>query len=191
MPKGRNGCRDVVEGHLARRRPAVPVRNRRGRDGGPRCLPATREVVVVERVFTVPGTALAGLAPGMRQLNAGNRSLGLQKARDTGQIGDVVIMPDAEVAGRAPAPFLDGRGLTEDEAGAPQGKAPEMDKVPVVGETVRRPILAHRRYCDAIGDLDVADLDGRKQGHGAALVQCVEGLARGSKHCDPCHLNRA
>src|SRR6185295_7333366 len=91
-----------------------------------------------------------GFASSVRELNAGNRALGLDEGGDASQLGNVLILPDSEVAvGDAPA-RLDGGRFGYHQSGATDSAAAQMDQVPVRGESVLARVFAHRRHGDSI-----------------------------------------
>ena len=99
----------------------------------------------------------------MGQLDAGARALRVNELRDAGEGGDVVVLPDAEIARRDAAFRSDGGGFQRDQAGAALRACAEMDKMPIGGEAVLRGVLAHGRDADAIGDREGAELKRREE----------------------------
>ena len=98
----------------------------------------------------LPRQVGARLAAGVGQLDPRHRALALDEAGDARQRFDVLVLPDAEVAG-ADAPFGRHRaGLGHHQARAPHGAGAQVHEMPVVGE----PVLATstrtwaRRRCD-------------------------------------------
>ena len=82
----------------------------------------------------------------------------------------MLVFPDAEVAWSDAAFGVDGIGFGEDEGGAADGAAAEVDEVPVVSEAVGGGVLAHGRDGDAVGEGEAAELEGgeevvRRVGH--------------------------
>ena len=70
----------------------------------------------------------------------------------------MIVLPDTEIL-RADAAFGGyGAGFGEDEGGATDGAAAEMDEVPVAGEAVGAGVLAHGGDDDAVAEEDVANL---------------------------------
>ena len=79
----------------------------------------------------------------MGNLNAGNGPHAGEEAGDSCQRFDVLVVPEAEIA-RGDAPLgSDGGRLGEDQTGAADRPAAEVDEVPVVGISVPGKILAH------------------------------------------------
>ena len=99
------------------------------------------------------------------------------KCGDAGERGDVLVGPDAEVAGGDAAFGADGGGFGDDGAGAADGAAAEVDEVPVVGEAVGGAVLAHGRDGDAVGEGEARCVSGEKRlsGMGDMAVRWWEG----------------
>ena len=87
----------------------------------------------------------------------------MEEAGDAVELGDVLVFPDAEVAGGDAAFGADGVGLGEDETGAADGAAAEVDEVPVVGEAVEGGVLAHGGDGDAVGQSKATKLERGKE----------------------------
>src|SRR5581483_2008305 len=96
------------------------------------------------------GAIGARLAAGAGQLNASDAALLRDEADGAGQRFDVGVAPDAEVLRTDAALRYDGRRLREDEAGAADRPAAQVDEVPIGGAAVAARILTHRRHRDAI-----------------------------------------
>ena len=90
-----------------------------------------------------PGPMGAGLTPGMRQLNAGYRALGSYEPGNTLQWGDLCIVPQAKVLSGDPAFGGDRSRFSKDQPGTTDRAAPQMYKMPVIGQPIRGRILAH------------------------------------------------
>ena len=111
----------------------------------------------------IPGELATGFAAGMGELDGGNGALGLQKSRDAGEGGYLVVRPEAEVAvGDSPA-GLDGSGLDNHKAGTTGGAAAEVHQMPVVGEAINARVLAHGRDGNPVWKGDSANREGREQ----------------------------
>jgi len=96
----------------------------------------------------------------MGDLNAGHGSLGLEKRRNPLEREGVLPGPDARIP-RAYAPFgRNGRGLDHDQGGPTHGTAPQVNHVPVRGQTVFTGILSHGRDENPVAKLDVLDSKG-------------------------------
>ncbi|CRW93487.1 hypothetical protein PAERUG_P6_East_of_England_6_IMP_1_03_09_02259 [Pseudomonas aeruginosa] len=99
-----------------------------------------------------PGTRLA---PGVGQLDPGDRALGLDETGDAMQRLDMRVAPDAEVvSGDAPLGQHRG-GFDYHQAGAAHRAAAQVHEMPVVGQALLRRVLAHGRYGDAVGQGDL------------------------------------
>src|SRR5699024_12285440 len=111
--------------------------------------------------FTGEGPVGAGLAAGMRELDADDAALGVDEVDDGRPGFGLFVVPDPRVLGRD-APFRDdGGGLGEDEAESSLRAGTEMDEVPGTGHAVLglAGVLAHRSQPDADAYL------GPAQGH--------------------------
>ena len=84
----------------------------------------------------LPRHGHAGFAAGVGELDAGVGTVLVEEGGDALELGDVLVLPDAEVAGSDAGFGADGGGFGDDEAGAADGAAAEVDEVPVVGEAV-------------------------------------------------------
>jgi hypothetical protein len=107
----------------------------------------------------LPGDGHAGFASGVSELSAGVGAVLVQEGGDALELGDVLVLPDAEVAGADAAFRADGVGLGEDKGGTAYGAAAEMDEVPVVGEAVSGGVLAHGGDGDAVGEGEAAKFE--------------------------------
>jgi hypothetical protein len=106
-----------------------------------------------------PGTVSAGLASGVRQLDAGDRALLIDEVRGAGEGLEMAVAPNTQVLWGYAALRRDCGCFGEHQAGAADGTAGEMHEVPVVGHALARGILAHRRDADAIAEGDVAQAE--------------------------------
>ena len=117
----------------------------------------------VEQAFASEGRGHGGFAACVGELDSGADALGVDELGDAGEAGNVVVGVDAEVGG-GDASFGEDRGCLEhNEGGSALGAGPEMNEVPVIGESVLRGVLAHGRDADAVGEGDGAKLKGRKK----------------------------
>ena len=135
-----------------RLRVGVGKRDGAGRDGFPSALRFGDEASVL------PGARCAAFASGVGELNSGDGSLPQQKLGDAREEGDVVVFPDAEILRADAAYGGDGAGFGEDQRGAADGAAAEMDEMPVVRKAIAAGILAHGRDDDAVAQEDLANL---------------------------------
>ena len=112
----------------------------------------------------------AGLAPGVGQLNAGDRALGGDEASDALQRFDLFVVPQAKVFGGDTPVGGNRRGFGENQTGTAHRAAAQVHQVPVVGQAVDAGVLAHRRHGDAVGQGQLAKSKGfKQQTHGAPL----------------------
>ena len=109
------------------------------------------------------GRGHGGFAPGVRELDAGTNSLGMDECDDALQAGDVVVLVDAEVVQRNAALGNDGGGFKHDQACATLGPTAEVDHMPVVCKTIDGRVLAHGRDTNAVGKGDRTELKWRKE----------------------------
>ncbi len=110
-----------------------------------------------------PGNGHAGFASGVGELGAGVGSMLMEERGDALEFGDVLVLPDAEVAGSDAGFGADGVGFGEDDGGAAYGAAAEMDEVPVVGEAAGGGVLAHGRDGDTVRKGEAAELEGAEE----------------------------
>ena len=95
----------------------------------------------------------------MGELNAGDRALAFDEARDPFERLEVFVAPDAKVL-RGDPPFgRDRRRFGENQASAADRARGQMGEMPITGKTILAGILAHRRNADAIGKRDAAQSD--------------------------------
>ena len=114
--------------------------------------------------LAAPGLPGAGLAPGMGQLDAGQRALGRNERGDTPQRLDVRIAPDAQVMGTDAPLGQHRRGFEDHQAGAADGPAAQMHQVPVGGQAILGGrVLAHGRHHDPVGQGQLTQGQGLEQ----------------------------
>ena len=87
----------------------------------------------------------------------------MEEAGDAFELGDVLVFPDAEVAGGDAGFGADGVCFGDDEAGAANGAASEVDEVPIVGKTVDRGVFAHGGDGDSVGKSETSELERREE----------------------------
>jgi hypothetical protein len=104
-----------------------------------------------------PGRLTTGLPSGMGQLNAGNRSLRMNKSRYARKRLDMLISPDPHIPRRNPAVRGDGRGLDHHQRRPADGTASKVDQMPIACESFNRDILAHRRHRDSVSKRNSPD----------------------------------
>jgi hypothetical protein len=86
----------------------------------------------------------------MPELDSGKTAAAAQEISDAPQAGHVLVQPYSVAAVRDAA-FPSYRACFHDnETGASQSEAPQMDKVKVVAKTLKRAVKRHRRYDDAV-----------------------------------------
>ena len=164
--------------HLARCRPAGPEGQRRGPHG----LPG---VVVLQRGIALPGQAARGLAPGVCELHADLRgAAGVHEVDDAlpGVALRVVVEPRTAVGDTTG--LRDVGHLGDHEPGATHRARPEVHQVPVVNDAVDRRVLAHGRDDHAVGQLELAQAQGREHGRRRVVGASGRGVpvARGALH---------
>ena len=110
----------------------------------------------------------------MGQLNAGARTLRVDELGYALELGNVVVLPDAEIGGGDAALGCDCGSLEGDQAGAALSARAEVDEMPIVGEAIVRGVLAHGRDSDAIGEGDGAESKGREKRMAHGLLDELE-----------------
>lgn len=159
--------------HLLRRqrlglriRPIIRNRARRPHILRPAAILHSRHVVdAALQEGVVPGQ-VAGLAPGVRQLDAGVLALRVDEVDDALHGRDLRVVPEADVA-RGDAAVGEDRGRFEDgEGGAAEGEGAEVDEVEVGHEAVQGRVHAHGRDGEAVGEGEAAELEGGEEGGG-------------------------
>lgn len=93
-----------------------------------------------------------------------------RKSGDVGERGDLLVLPQAEVAVRDAAFRQDSGRLDDHEAEPAKREPPKMDEVPVIGDAVLRRILAHGCNDGAVAKREITQFQRREQeGHRWAL----------------------
>ena len=109
------------------------------------------------------GQLATRFAAGVRQLDARDSTLGVDKPGDAGQRLDVVVFPNSKVA-RSNAPVCGNRSRLDHYEGDPaDSPAAEVDQMPVIGKSIMGGILAHRRHGDPVPKCDTANFQGAEQ----------------------------
>lgn len=102
----------------------------------------------------------------MTKLYSWNGPALAKKTGDRLEIVDMTIIPQAQITMRPSAVCLDCTGFCIHQTSTAHGKSAEMHKVPVIGMSMLRSILAHRRDGDPILECDVAQCEwGEKMSH--------------------------
>src|SRR6202171_2152729 len=132
------------------------LRNRRGGHGGPSALGKWNELAAF------PGYLRRALPARMRQLN-GHRHRRRVRARNRqtfgqGVLARVVVKSEAAMGNAADRGYRG--GVDCEHARARLQQLAPMHDVPVSGAAIYRRVLAHRRYHDAIGELEFAEREG-------------------------------
>ena len=152
LGKGGDDVADAIGGQRLRHRVVAGKGHGAGRHDV--CPAALRQR---NGAIAAPRPVGAGLPARVRQLDAGDAAVFVEKPHNSRQRLDVVVGPDPEVL-RADAPLgCHGRGLRHHQAGATDRAAPEMHEMPIIGQSVNARVLAHRRHEHAIGEGDGAD----------------------------------
>jgi len=86
----------------------------------------------------------------MGELDTGDRSKLLHEPRDASEWLNMFIKVNAAVGGTDPTFRRDCGRLNNYQPSATDGTGTKMDKVPIVGKTVIRGILAHGRDANAV-----------------------------------------
>ena len=150
-PEGPNDGAQILRGHRARH-----DRLRRERER------AWRQRLRIVR-----------LAPGMRQLNGGDRTVVTDDARNAAQSLGLAVVPQPQVLRADPAARLDRGRLDDDQAGATDGATAQMHEVPVSSHPIflADRVLAHGGNPQPVAGRDRAELQ------------------RGEEVCGVCHLS--
>src|SRR5581483_673996 len=111
----------------------------------------------------LPRNGHARFAARMSQLRSNVGAMLVEKAGDAAQPGDMVIPVDAEIGRRDASLRAYGVCLRNHKRGSANGAAAEVNKVPVVGETIRTGVLAHRRDHDTVRQGQTAKLERREE----------------------------
>src|SRR4051812_28880721 len=91
----------------------------------------------------------------------------MNETDDPAQHLDVLVAPDAEILGTDAPLGKYGGCLSQDQSGATNRAAAEMNEMPVARESVPARILAHRRDEHPIGKRQISNRERIKQaGHG-------------------------
>ena len=99
----------------------------------------------------------------MRQLDARRRSVGVKKLHDLLERRDLLVVPQSHIGVGDAALRCHRRRLDDDETEAAQGKAAEMNEMPVVGHAVARRVLAHGGNEHAVLEGEIAQCVGLEQ----------------------------
>jgi hypothetical protein len=148
-PRGDQGAH-LGEGERARCRKRRSMRDRARGDQLPLLPIVDPRLATRERRAALPGPRQPRLAPGMAELNAGDRALGLDERGAARKCGDELVVPKAGVADGAAAAARHLGRLHDDEAGAALRIAAGIDQVPIGGEAVDGRILVHGSDDDAV-----------------------------------------
>src|SRR5512143_3301911 len=130
---------DIVQRHFTRRGKAFGKGDRTWRKGLPTAL------IRLERPPATPRSISRCLAPGVGELDSGNRSLFEDEFGDRDKCLSVSVRPDTTIIRADPALATDRSRLHHDEGCAAHGTAPQVHQVPVRGHAVLARILAHGR----------------------------------------------
>ena len=99
----------------------------------------------------------------MRDLDGRHRAVLLHESGDSCQILNVLILPNAQVAGSDTAASLHCRGFGDHQTSPANRSAAEMHQMPIVRESVIAGVLAHRRNSNPVSKRDFANLQRRKK----------------------------
>jgi hypothetical protein len=128
-----------------------------------------------DQLSAIPRPLTGSLAAGMGKLHR-DRDLRMLAHRGDDRLQGrfVGVAVETKAARRDAADGLD-RGRLDAEHRSPrQRQRVDMGKMPVGGRAIDRGILAHRRHHDAVGQLQVAQLDRGKQGTHAGIPASEE-----------------
>ncbi len=150
IPELRDHVINIIHGHFSRYGKAV------GKGDGTRCERLPSALIRLERPPVAPRRVGRCLAPGVGELDSGNRSLFGDEFGDQGKCLGVFVRPDTAVIRADPAFATDSCRLHHDEGCAAHGTAPQVNKVPVRRHPLPARILAHGRDEDAVLKFDPA-----------------------------------
>ena len=120
-------------------------RDRTGPDDGPAALRRGAQALA-----SFPRQVATRLATGVRKLNSRDGPLRLDEPHNPRQWLNVVIVPDSHVAGGDATLSGHSRRLDHRQGDAAGGPASQVHQVPVVGPSLLRRILTHRRHRDPV-----------------------------------------
>jgi len=104
-------------------------------------------------------------------LHPGDCTLLLDEAHDAREKVDVLVFPYPEIVRADAAVGGDGSRFGEHQRCAAYSAAPEVDQVPVVGESVGARVLAHGGNNNAIAEGYVANFQWVEQWHRSGLAE--------------------
>lgn len=162
---------DLRDSKLLRHRPALVVRDGARADDVVR--PAVQTLVRQHLVRGAPDPRRdgAGLAPGVRELDAGLAALAVDEVDDLLERRDLRVGPEPGVLGRDAPAGLDGRSLDNNQPGTGEGELAEVDEVEVRQVAVVGAVGAHGRHDEAVVQLHAARLVGLEERRGRCQVQ--------------------
>ena len=124
---------------------AIPKWQRTRSDHGPstffHCQP----------IASFPRHVATCLPARMRDLETDLLSLAVDESHDPRQRLNVIVLPHSQASRRNTTIGLNSSGLDQDQCHAATCSTAEMDEVPVIRETIRGNILAHRGHHDSVG----------------------------------------
>ncbi len=107
----------------------------------------------------LPWNSHAGFAASMGELCACVGAVLVEKGGDALEFRDVLVLPDTEVAGGDASFGADGVGFCDNQAGAANRAAAEVDQVPVIRKAVYGGVFAHGGDGDAVWESEAAKLE--------------------------------
>jgi len=133
-----NHDRNFVVSHLLWRRISRLERNGARRNRRPAALGFRNDRAAL------PGNARARLAPRVRELDSRRGAMLVQEARDSCQRRDMLVLPDAEIAGGDTAALLHRSCFGDHQSGTADGPRTQVDQMPIAAKAVFAGVLAHR-----------------------------------------------
>ena len=146
--------------HFGWDRIAGVERNRTRRE----CLPAA--VGRCDRGPSLPSNARTGLPPGVCKLNPRDGPVRPQESNNAREFFDVLVFPQTQIRRGNSSARFDSSGFRENDTRAAHSARCQVNRMPVIRETVFARILAHGRNPDSVPENDVADAQGSKQVRG-------------------------
>ena len=152
--------------------PAISIGNRRGGTGNPGRFVALILILRIYRCLPVPWPTLGRLTTGVRNLQTGYSAFRRNKIRQPLQAVNLTIVPDTQIAVRAPPVAFYRRGLRIDQRRSAQHKTAKVHQMPVVRIAIFCAVLTHWRDRNAIFKFDISQFErGEQLGHGSRVVE--------------------
>jgi hypothetical protein len=123
----------------------------------------------------LPWPVGASLAPGMRQLRSSDAPLLMNKADDSCQRLNVIVLPDAYVLWTDPALGKDCSCFRKHQPRTAHRAPAEMHEMPVISVSVGAGVLAHRRHKCAVRKPNISNRERIKQMSHRSIAELSKG----------------